>query len=176
MSTLDTLIKRNYVFSEQRFVPDQPLMPTLRTMVVSCADPRVDPAHLLGLEPGEGVVIRNIGGRITPGTLQMMGLLQAIAQVEGINPGGAFNLILLQHTDCGITRLEGKPELLAKYFGIDQVDVATKAVSDPHAAVIADVAALKTMGILPRAWLISGLVYDVHTGLVDTVVLPEPVE
>jgi len=175
MSTLDTLIERNHVFIEQRFIPDQPLMPTLRTMVISCADPRVDPAHLLGLEPGEAVVIRNIGGRITPNTLQTMGMLQTIAQVEGINPGGAFNLIILQHTDCGITRLDGKPELLANYFGIDKGDVNAKAISDPHAAVAADVIALKSMGILPRTWLISGLVYDVHTGLVETVVSPDPV-
>ncbi|MGA7290989.1 MAG: hypothetical protein WBR31_19230 [Candidatus Sulfotelmatobacter sp.] len=31
---------------------------------------RVDPAHVLGIKPGEAVVMRNIGGRVTPGLLE----------------------------------------------------------------------------------------------------------
>ncbi len=116
MNTLDTLIERNHDFAERYFVSDLPLMPTLRTIVISCADPRVDPAHLLGLKPGEAVVLRNIGGRITPSTLQAIGMLGAIAQTEGINTNGPLNLIVLHHTHCGITRLESKTELLAGYF------------------------------------------------------------
>jgi len=172
MSTLETLIDRNHDFAEQQFTSDLPLMPTLRTMVISCVDPRVDPAHLLGLEPGEALVLRNIGGRITPSTLQAIGMLGAIAQVEGINPTGPFNLIVLHHTDCGITRLENKPEMLAGYFGIDPAAVTSKAISDPHKAVAVDVATLKTLAVLPKGWLISGLVYDVATGTVE-VVVPE---
>jgi carbonic anhydrase len=176
MSTLETLIERNHDFAEGHFTSGLPLMPTLRTMVISCMDPRVDPAHLLGLEPGEALVLRNIGGRITPSTLQAMGMLQAIAQVEGINPSGPFNLIVLHHTDCGITRLEGKTELLADYFGIEPAAVASKAISDPHSAVAVDVATLKALDVLPKGWLISGLVYDVATGQVAVVVPPDAVE
>src|SRR5258708_36178101 len=86
MSAEETLIERNHDFAEQHFTADLPLMPILRTMVISCMDPRVDPAHLLGLEQGEALVLRNIGGRITPSTLEAMGMLQTIAPVEGINP------------------------------------------------------------------------------------------
>src|SRR5262249_52253503 len=147
-----------------------------RTMVISCADPRVDPAHLLGLETGDALVLRNICGRITPSTLQAMGMLGAIAQVEGINPTGPFNLIVLHHTDCGITRLEGKTEMLAGYFGIDPAAVTSKAISDPHKAVAIDVATLKTLSVLPKGWLISGLVYDVATGKVEVIVPPDAVD
>src|SRR5579859_6742702 len=173
MTTLDTLTKRNSDFAAHRFVAGLPMMPTLRTMVISCVDPRVDPAHLLGLEPGEALVLRNIGGRITPSALQAMGMLGAIAQVEGINPSGPLNLIVLHHTDCGITRLEGKTELLAGYFGIDPDAVASKAISDPHKAVAVDVATLRALDVLPKGWLISGLVYDVATGQVEVVVSPD---
>jgi len=176
MSTLETLIERNHDFAEQEFTSGLPIMPTLRTMVISCVDPRVDPAHLLGLEPGEALVLRNIGGRITPSTLQAMGMLQAITQVEGINTNGPFNLIVLHHTDCGITRLEGKTEILAGYFGTNPSTVASKAVSDPHTAVAVDVATLKALSVLPKAWLISGLVYDVATGRVEVVVPPDTAE
>jgi carbonic anhydrase len=140
---LDILIERNQDFASHHFSKDLPLMPTLRAMIIGCVDPRVDPAHLLGLQLAEAVVIRNVGGRITPGTLQTVGMLNRIAQGEGGNPAGEFHLIVLQHTQCGITRLEGNPDLLASYFGIGKEGLLAKAVTDPHAAVAVDVAARK---------------------------------
>ena len=48
-------------------------------------------------------------------------------------------------------------------------------LEDPRAAVAVDVAALRAIPALPGAWLISGLVYDVATGLVEIVVPPTPI-
>ena len=174
MTTFDTLVERNGDFASHHFVKDLPLMPSLRAMIIGCVDPRVDPAHLLGLKLGEAVVIRNVGGRITPGTLQTMGMLNRVAQGEGGNPGGEFHLIVLQHTQCGIAHLEGNPDMLAGYFGIGKEGLKAKAITDPYAAVAVDVAALKANPALPGNWLVSGLVYDVTTGLVDVVVPPAP--
>jgi carbonic anhydrase len=137
----------------------------------------VDPAHLLGLKPGEAVVLRNIGGRINPSLLEQLGLLGRIGQVAGEAPGGGgeFHLIVLHHTDCGITRLTGDPAMLARYFQVEEGDLKTKAVPNPRAAVAVDVALLRAIPALPSEWLISGLVYDVATGLVEIVVPPAPV-
>lgn len=176
MTTIETLTERNHDFATHQFATSASLMPTLRTMIISCVDPRVDPAHVLGLELGEALVIRNIGGRITPATMQAMGMLQTISQVQGVNPGSGFNLIVLHHTDCGITRLAEKPDMLASYFGIDKAELEAKAVTDPRAAVAADVAALNANPLVPRGWAISGLVYDVTTGLVETVVAPDQLQ
>ena len=170
--TVSKLIARNAGFARRGFAPGGSMMPALQTIVIGCADPRVDPAHVLGLADGEALVIRNIGGRYTPATLQMMATLRAIAQAEGAAPGPGWNLIVLQHTDCGITRLGGQPELLAATFGIDQADLPAKAVSDPRAAVAVDVAAIKGNPFLPADFIVSGLVYDVRTGLIETVVAP----
>jgi carbonic anhydrase len=41
--------------------------------------------------------------------------------------------------------------------------------------VTVDVDALRAIPALPAAWLLSGLVYDVATGLVETVVSPAPI-
>ena len=174
MTTLDTLIERNRDFAARHFSRALPMMPTLRTMIIGCVDPRVDPAHLLGLQPGEAVVIRNVGGRITPATLQTMKMLGRVGQEEGGPAAGEFHLIVLQHTQCGIAHLQGQPALLASYFGIDQEALAAKAVTDPYAAVAVDVAALKANPALPGNRLVSGLVYDVTTGLVEVVVPPAP--
>jgi carbonic anhydrase len=170
--TVTTLTARNADFAQHSFVPAASMMPTLETMVIGCADPRVDPAHILGLANGEALVIRNIGGRYTPAALQMLATLRTIAQAEGAAPGPGWNLIVLQHTDCGITRLGGHPDLLAATFGIDEADLPAKAVDDPRAAVAVDVAAIKDNPFLPAEFIVSGLVYDVRTGLIETVVAP----
>jgi carbonic anhydrase len=121
--------------------------------------------------------MRNIGGRITPGLLEQLGLLGRIGEVAGEIPGGGgeFHLIVLHHTDCGITRLAGDPAMLAKYFQIREGELKAKSVMDPRTAVTGDVALLRTIPALPGAWLVSGLVYDVATGLIEVVVPSAPI-
>jgi carbonic anhydrase len=62
--------------------------------------------------------------------------------------------------------------MLTGYFQIQEAELTRKAVTDPRAAVAVDVALLRTIPALPGEWLISGLIYDVATGLVDVVVPP----
>jgi carbonic anhydrase len=183
MSNLDNLLERNKDFAAQQsaagtLMPSLPrAMPNVKAIIIGCADMRVDPAHILGIKPGEAVAIRNIGGRITPGLLEELGLLGRIGQVAGEAPGGGgeFHLIVLHHTDCGITRLAGDPAMLTHYFQISQEELKAKAVTDPRAAVAVDVAWLRTISALPAKWLVSGLVYEVATGLVEIVVPPAPI-
>jgi carbonic anhydrase len=183
MSNLNNMLERNKDFAARQsaagtLMPSLPAaMPNVKAIIIGCADMRVDPAHVLGIKPGEAVVLRNIGGRITPGLLEQLGLLARIGQVAGKIPGGGgeFHLIVLQHTDCGITRLAGDPAMLTQYFQIKEADLKTKAVTDPRAAVAVDVASLRAIPALPGEWLISGLVYDVATGLVEVVVPPAPI-
>src|SRR5271154_7207566 len=148
MSILDDMLERNKDFAAKQsaagtLMPSLPrAMPNLKETIIGCADMRVDPAHLFGLKPGEALVIRNIGGRITPALLEELGLLGRIGEVAREVPGGGgeFHLIVLQHTDCGITRLAGDPAKLAHYFQIQESEVKSKAVTDPRAAVAGDVA------------------------------------
>jgi len=182
MTTLDTLMERNKEFAAQQsaanlLMPSLPsALPHVKALIIGCADMRVNPAHLLGLKPGEALVMSNIGGRTAPGTLRQIELLGRVAQVAGAFPGGGdeFHLIVLQHTDCGITRLAGDPDMLTNYFEISKEELAAKAVTNPRAAVAADVAMLRTIPALPGEWLVSGLVYDVTTGLIDIIVPPAP--
>ena len=182
MNSFDSMLERNKDFAAQQSAAGT-LMPSLaralpnvRAIIIGCADMRVDPAHVLGIKPGEAVVIRNIGGRITPELLEELGLLGRIGEVAGEIPGGGgeFHIIVLQHTDCGITRLAGDPAMLTHYFQIQEMELKKKAVTDPRAAVALDVASLRAIPALPGKWLISGLVYDVTTGLVEIVVRPTP--
>lgn len=174
MDTIETLNERNRHFAAHQFTRELAMMPALKTMIVACADPRVDPADVLGLELGDAAVIRNIGGRITPATLQTMAMLRLVAAADPTGPPGpGWNLIVLHHTDCGINRLIPYPDLLAEHFGIDKAELDSKHITDPWASVATDVAALKTNPFLPADFIVSGLVYDVETGLVEQVVGPE---
>jgi carbonic anhydrase len=183
LSNLDRMLQRNKEFAARQsaagtLMPSLPrALPNVKAVIIGCADMRVDPAHVLGIEPGEAVVLRNIGGRINPGLLEQLGLLARIGEVAGEIPGGGeeFHLVVLQHTDCGITRLVGDADMLTHYFQIQEAELKTKAVNDPRAAVAFDVAELRAIPALPGAWRISGLVYDVATGLVDIVVPPAPI-
>ena len=183
MSTLDSMLERSKDLAARQTAAGT-LMPSLRralpnvkAIIIGCADMRVDPAHVLGIKPGEAVVMRNIGGRVTPGLLEQLGLLGRIGEVAGeiAGGGGEFHIVVLQHTDCGIARLASDPAILTRYFQIQEGELKKKKVTDPHAAVAVDVALLRAIPGLPSEWLISGLVYDVATGLVEIVVPPAPI-
>ncbi len=141
--------------------------PTNQTLrVLGCVDSRVDPSDVLDLALGEAVVMRNIGGRITPATLRSWALLGRLGQ--GRPPAGL--LVILHHTECGIRRLAEYPEQLAEFFEIPVGDLDTKAVGDPRAAVRIDVDIARRT--FPPSILVSGLVYDVNTGLIEVAVPP----
>ena len=139
MSTLDSMLEWNKDLAASRsaagtLMPSLPrALPNVKAIVIGCADMRVDPVHVLGVKPGEAVVMRNIGGRITPGLLEQLGLLGRIGEVAGAIPGGGgeFHLVVLQHTDCGITRLVGDPAMLTGYFLIQEAELTRKASPIP---------------------------------------------
>jgi carbonic anhydrase len=172
MTVIDTLAQRSAAFARDRFSADLKIIPSMKTMIIGCVDPRVDPADIFDLAPGEAVVLRNIGGRITPATLQTMALLRIVAKASGGDIGPGWNLIVLHHTDCGITRLVHSPELLAKHLGVTPAELDDLAIADPHRAVAIDVAALKSNPLLPGEFLVTGMVYDVKTGGIEIVVPP----
>ncbi|MDB6142440.1 MAG: carbonic anhydrase [Pseudomonas sp.] len=171
MSVIDDLTQRNQAFVDSHFNVDLKMLPSMKTVIIGCVDPRVDPADIFGLAPGEAAVIRNVGGRINPATLENMAVVRSVAVAQGKEVGPGWNLIVLHHTDCGITPcLHHAPALLAKNLGVTVADLDNLAIADPYAAVAIDVAALKANPNLPGGFIVTGMVYDVATGKVETVV------
>lgn len=170
--TVDELVRRNAVFAAGGAFSGLPF-PTNETLrVIGCVDSRVDPSHVLGLKLGEAVVMRTIGGRVTPAVLRSWALLAKLGQARpSVQAGGGpAHMVILHHTDCGIKTLADYPELLARYFEIPVEELDAKAVSDPHTAVRIDVNIVRRA--MPAGLLVSGLVYDTDTGLVEVVVPP----
>jgi carbonic anhydrase len=170
--TTDELVRRNAACAAGGAFAGLPF-PTPHTLqVLGCVDSRVDPAHVLGLGPGEAVVMRNIGGRVTPAVLRSWGLLAKLgpSNRDDAPTSGPPHLTILHHTDCGIKRLTAFPEQLAEFFEIPVADLDTKEIDDPRAAVRIDVEIARRS--LPGGRVISGLVYDTETGLIEVVVPP----
>ena len=172
MTTTSDLLARNALFAGECRQADVSINPSGSLMVIGCVDPRVDPTYVLGIELGEAGVIRNVGGRITPATLKTLALLQRVGAANATGPRtGDWNLVVLHHTDCGMTDLAAFPDLLAEYFEVAAGELAAKSVSDPVGSVRVDAAILLNT-LRGKDFYVSGLVYDVDTGLVDVVVPP----
>ena len=170
MELVATLLSRNERFAKNRFAAGLTMLPSAKIMIIGCVDPRVDPAEIFALEPGEAAVIRNVGGRVTPNIFQTLALLRVVSKANGSEVGDGWNIVVLHHTDCGIRCLGQVQPMLAAYFGVPVEGLAKLAIDDPHAAVAIDIDALRSSHKLPDRLRVTGLVYDVKTGLVDTVV------
>lgn len=159
MSVAHILLERS---ERRRTQPWTSLAPRLMAVVLACADHRVDPAHVLGIDLGDAVVLRNAGGRVTPDALTNLTVLATVAAVEELPAG--FEVIVMHHTDCGLSRLGGPRHagLLAGYFGVPEEEVPD--VLDPQASVRFDVDRLRAL--LPETVKVSGLVHDIATGKV----------
>lgn len=174
MTVLDTLVQRNTRFAQSRFSTDLKIMPSMKMIIIGCVDPRVDPVDIFDIQLGEAAIIRNLGGRVTSSELRTIEMLSVASKADGGELGPGWNLIVLHHTDCGITRLGTAPKLLAQFFGVSPAALPALAINDPHASVAIDVAALKANPQLSAELVVTGLVYDVRTGRVETVVAPAP--
>ena len=93
-------LERNRVFAAEGGHRGAVVFPRLGLFVVTCLDPRVDPAHFLGLSLGDAVVVRNVGGRVTPEVINDVAFIGQIA--ENVLPDGPlFEVAVIHHTQCG---------------------------------------------------------------------------
>jgi carbonic anhydrase len=169
MEPVAELLARNQRFAEQDH-SQLPFLPRLRTCIVTCPDPRVDPAQVLGVELGDAAVVRAAGGRVSPIVLQQLLFLQLAGAAAG-QPSEGLELVLMQHTDCGITHLQGPEhrEALAAFLGVSADDLDRKAIADPYAGIRVDIDELAANPFIPKSLSVSGIVYDVASGHAELV-------
>lgn len=160
------LLSRNALRADLIAAQDRSIVPALRTLVLTCADHRVDPAHVLGIGLGDAIVLRNPGGRITSKILQDLLVLGTIAAVEEIAVD--FEIVIMHHTDCGLSRLDAPEhaELITSFAGVEASEASALQVADPVRSVQYDVARLCSLGVLSPSTPVIGLVLDLETGQV----------
>ena len=175
MSNIAPLLDRNRAFASDRGarqgMPRLPFIPNLNLYIVTCIDPRVDPAQVLGLKLGEAVVQRDVGGRVTPAIIRDIAYIGYLVDTKAPE-GPYFEVAIIHHTDCGSTLL-ADDELrhgFAKRIGTDERTLADTPVLDPARTAATDVERVLWAEEIPQSVRVSGHVYDVGTGLVTTVV------
>jgi carbonic anhydrase len=164
-------IERNRAFAAAGGHRDAIVFPTLGLFVISCCDPRTDPAQFLGLGMSDALVVRNVGGRVTPAVIDDVAYLGQLA--ENFMPDGPlFEVAVIHHTQCGTGALadDAFRRRYAERIGADESTLRERAVLDPAATVSHDVELLRTAPAVSARVTVSGHVYDVVTGLVETVV------
>lgn len=120
-------------------------MPKLGTVVLTCTDPRVDPAHFVGLELGDAAVIRNAGARVTPDVVRELGILSFLARRATGADKVAVELVIVQHNDCGAERLANPQVQMALKENLG-IDVSQTAISD-HEGTKVSRQSITTLGV-----------------------------
>lgn len=163
-------LARNRAFAAAGGHQDAVVFPNLRLFVITCLDPRVDPAHFLGLELSDAMVVRNVGGRVTPEVINDIAFIGQLA--ESVLPDGPlFEVAVIHHTQCGTAALADDTfrRRYAQRIGAEESTLREHAVLDPAATVKSDVERLCSAHAISPRVTVSGHVYDVVTGLVQTI-------
>jgi carbonic anhydrase len=174
-ANLDTALGRNRAFAAGGGHQGAVVFPALRLFVVACLDPRVDPAHVLGLGLSDAIVVRNVGGRVTPEVINDIAFIGQIT--ESVLPDGPlFEVAVIHHTQCGTGAFadDAFRRRYAERIGADEETLREHAVLDPAATVARDVERLRGAPQISPRIATSGHVYDVVTGLVETVLPASP--
>lgn len=172
MTHLTPFLERNRTFALTGAHEGLTPMPVHQLIVVTCMDGRVDPAHILGVELGDALVVRNAGGRVTNDVLQEIAFIGLVTDMMFGDEAPPFEVAVIHHTSCGSAFLadaEFRAGLAAR-TGADESDLLGAAVTDPDESVAHDLDRLRRSGVLPERASISGHVYDIDTGLVRSVV------
>jgi carbonic anhydrase len=151
-------------------------MPRFSTIVLTCGDARIDPAHFLGLELGDVFVFRNAGARVSRQLELELGILWVLASKIAGDQFKGFGLAIIQHTDCGYERLVN-PELqqaLSHNLGVDKAEIEALANVDHTKTIREDIERLRRSSLVPNELVVSGHIYNVEDGVVREVVAPAP--
>lgn len=176
MNTFEGLMQRNRAFAQtdaKDKVPAIPFIPNRQLYVLTCIDPRVDPAAILDLDLGDAIVARNIGGRVTDSILADLAWVCHLHQTKTPDADW-FELAVIHHDDCGSALLADDELRLGftERYGYDDQAMAAQAVLDPAATVRADVAKLLAAPQLAPGVAVYGYAYDLKTGLLTQVASP----
>ena len=169
-ANIDRALERNRTFAAAGGHEGAVVFPNLGLFVITCLDPRVDPAHVLGLGLSDAIVVRNVGGRVTQEVINDVAFIGQMAEIM-LPDGPLFEVAVIHHTQCGTGALADDTfrRKYAERIDADESALREHAVLDPAATVARDVELLRSARAISPRVTVSGHVYDVATGLVQTI-------
>src|ERR1700722_19619298 len=97
---IESALERNRAFAVAGGHEGAVVLPNLGLFVITCLDPRVDPAHFLGLGLSDAMVLRNVGGRVTPEVINDVAFIGQMTE-SVLRDGPLFEVAVIHHTQCG---------------------------------------------------------------------------
>jgi len=167
MSAVDEVLERNRVYAEGFTEGGTQLATKLPLVVLTCIDARVQPSRFLGLGVGDAHVIRNAGARVTDDALRSIIISTQLL--------GTRECMVIHHTDCGMltfTNDEVRAKLKAE-TGASADDIDFMPFTDIEASARNDIRTLRANPLLPTDLEVSAWLYDVATGRLDEVKVPD---
>eukprot|EP01061_Rhynchopus_euleeides_P006759 TRINITY_DN157_c0_g4_i1.p1 TRINITY_DN157_c0_g4~~TRINITY_DN157_c0_g4_i1.p1 ORF type:complete len:194 (+),score=60.34 TRINITY_DN157_c0_g4_i1:64-645(+) len=155
---------------------DLAMPPGRQLLILTCMDARLDPAAFAGLAEGDAHVVRNAGGRASDDAIRSLVISHKLL--------GTRDWYVVHHTDCGMHLFDDatmgsllETSLATAAFDgtrwANQKDEGGSAaghyvrwltISDPDAAVVADVKRIREHPLVARDVSIQGFIYDVKSG------------
>ncbi len=131
--------------------------------VVTCMDSRIDPLHVLGMEPGDVKILRNAGARVTDDVLRTLVLASYLLGVDRV--------LVMPHTDCRMASADEAAlhQAIFDGHGIDTRSVEFRTVRDQIGALVTDVTRIRAYPLLPAGLTVAGAILDVATGQLEPV-------
>ncbi len=159
MGAIDDVLEANETYARNFALGHLSSPPVRRLAVVSCMDARLDIPRILGLEPGEAHIIRNVGGIADESAIRSLIISERLL--------GTREFMFIHHTDCGMLsfRDEELAARLRKETGAAAVAPSRfYAFSDLEEDVREQVQKVKSHPWISKNILIRGFIYDVKTG------------
>jgi carbonic anhydrase len=162
----EELLAANETHVEQRDGVVLPARAAKGLAVVTCMDSRLDPFAILGLEPGDAVILRNAGGRVTPDTLRSLLLATRLL--------GVSSVVVMHHSLCALAGIDD--EALLARLGLDETQVADfenaelLAMPEPDLALAGDVERIRSSNVLDPDLVVEGWRYDLASGRVERLI------
>ncbi len=165
MSQIDQVIEANKAYAQGFALDHLPTPPARGLVVIACMDARQALFGMLGLVPGDALVIRNAGGIVTDDVLRSLIVAHHLLS--------AREVMIINHTECGLLTFKDD-DLRARLRQTTGADAATPehfySFSDLEQNVRAQVLKVES-----HPWLaglitqVRGFVYDVKTGRISEI-------
>src|SRR5687768_15556395 len=163
MPAREEVLEANARYAEQFDLRTLPGPPVRRLAVLTCMDSRLDPAQILGLEPGDAHVIRNAGAVVTEDVIRGLVLSTWLMDIREV--------LVIAHTRCRLLggSNEGIRKEIAERGGVDAGAIEFHPFADLEESARTGLGRITQSPLLPATLVASGFVYEVETGALRTV-------
>jgi carbonic anhydrase len=163
MSVLDEILGANDRFAADFDKGDKAMPPARHVAVLACMDARLHPEKFLGLDIGDGHVIRNAGGRASDDAVRSLIISSRLL--------GTNEFVVIHHTDCGMVTFSNDDlrTKLRDETGADASGIDFLPFGDLEQSVRDDVRRIKASPFISDDIPVTGFIYDVKSGRIERV-------